>query len=306
MARLTPLESAVLDAMAWELRDLVPDLAGQVEDSLPGLRRNTGAGLYSERIVDRHRPPPKSPAQRQVTGLFGTVHAMVGDLPDPIGFQVELRQGRLLALHGQSYGQDTRAIDFATAPFEDVFTVDPEGESIAYDPAGHMPESPLRRLQAEYDDPPQPVAPRPAAQAPEPKLTVLQRLQQEPTRETHAKTFGLPKEDELPPPPPAGTAGQVLMALYLLLVVGGVLMVFLLRFSFVFVLVAGGWILRWMHGKAGRAAIERIATALDQSGLFSKANRAPGSMGKVTSDTSHRSTPLSTRSRPARRARAVR
>jgi len=41
---LTPLERAVLDALAWELRDTAPDLAGQVEDSLPDLRRNTGAG----------------------------------------------------------------------------------------------------------------------------------------------------------------------------------------------------------------------------------------------------------------------
>ncbi|RYG12449.1 MAG: hypothetical protein EON96_13800, partial [Caulobacteraceae bacterium] len=150
MSRLTPLESAVLDALAWELGDVAPDLAGQVEESLSGLRRNTGQGLYTELIVARGRPLPGGP-----TGRFGTTHAMVGDLPDPIGFQVELREGRLLALHGQSYGQDTRAIDFAAVPFEDVFTVDDQGESILFDPVALMPESPLRELQR-TDEPPPP------------------------------------------------------------------------------------------------------------------------------------------------------
>ena len=140
--RFTPLESAVVDALAWELRDAAPDLAGQFAESLPGQRRNTGAGLFTELIVDRTRPAPLTTP----TGRFGTVHAMVGDLPDPVAFQVELRSGRLLHLFGDAYGQDTHDIDFATVPFDQVFTIDAAGESVAFEPAALMPPSPLLDL----------------------------------------------------------------------------------------------------------------------------------------------------------------
>lgn len=148
MSALTPLERAVLDALAWELRDVAPDLAGQVEDSLPGLRRNTGGGLLTELIVDRRRPA----SDAEATGLFGTVHAMIDGLSDPVAFQVELNQGRLIALHGFSYDQDTRGVDFATVPFEEVFLVDEAGESVLFDPAQTLPESPLLDLQAPPPD----------------------------------------------------------------------------------------------------------------------------------------------------------
>jgi hypothetical protein len=142
--RFTPLESAVLDALAWDLNHIAPDLAGQFAESLPGPRRNTGSGLYTEVIVDRTRPAPLTTP----SGRFGTVHAMVGDLPDPMAFQVELRGGRLLYLFGDAYGQDTRDIDFATVPFDQVFTLNDQGESIAFDPAALMPPSPLPGLPA--------------------------------------------------------------------------------------------------------------------------------------------------------------
>ena len=145
MTRFTPLESDVLDALAWDLRDLAPDLAGQFAESLPGQRRNTGSGLFTELIVDRTRPPPITTP----TGRFGTVHAMVGDLADPVAFQVDLREGRLLALHGDAYGQDTRDVDFATVRFDQVFTVNDQGESVAFDPAALMPPSPLLDLHSD-------------------------------------------------------------------------------------------------------------------------------------------------------------
>lgn len=160
MTRFTLLESDILDALAWDLRDVAPDLAGQFAESLPGSRRNTGAGLFTELIVDRFRPPPMTTP----TGRFGTVHAMVGDLPDPIAFQVELRQGRLLALHGDAYGQDTRAIDFARVPYDQVFTLDDRGESVAFDPQALMQPSPLLDLHQHPDhEPPLPVAAPPPA-----------------------------------------------------------------------------------------------------------------------------------------------
>ena len=296
-ARLTPLESAVLDALAWELRDVVPDLAGQVEESLPGLRRNTGAGLYSELIVDRHRPPPRTEAQRQATGLYGTVHAMVSDLEDPIAFQVELRQGRLIALHGQSYGQDTRAIDFSTTPFDEVFTIDETGESVLYDPAAHRRESPLHRLHDHPDGPPG-LADGSVAPPPERTLSALQRVQLDPTPQSHAKTFGLPTPDEPPQPAPPGPVALVTAGLHLLILVVGLVLVFAFRFSLVFVFLVGLWAVRAINGKRGRAAVRDLTERLSQAGVFDRLNRAPGSIGNVTSDTSHSSTPLKTRSRP--------
>lgn len=159
-SRFTPLESDILDALAWDLRDIAPDLAGQFAESLPGSRRNTGSGLFTELIVDRSRPPPMTTP----TGRFGTVHAMVGDLPDPIAFQVELRHGRLLSLHGDAYGQDTRAIDFARVPYDQVFTLDDRGESVAFDPAALMQPSPLLDLHQHTDhEPPHPVESGPQA-----------------------------------------------------------------------------------------------------------------------------------------------
>ncbi|HZV83833.1 MAG TPA: hypothetical protein VFF48_02510, partial [Brevundimonas sp.] len=134
----THLESAVLDALAWDLSEIAPDLAGQFAESLPGRRVNTGSGLFTEVIVAHSRPAPLT----DPTGRFGTVHAMVADLPDSIAFRAELRHGRLLGLHGDAYGQDTRHIDFQTAPFEQVFTVDAQGVSVPYDPGAGVPRDP--------------------------------------------------------------------------------------------------------------------------------------------------------------------
>ena len=156
MTRFTPLESDILDALAWDLRDIAPDLAGQFGDSLPGSRRNTGSGLFTELIVDRYRPSPLTTP----TGRFGTVHAMVGDLPDPVAFQIELREGRLLALHGDAYGQDTRGIDFARVPYDQIFTLDDRGESVAFEPEAQAAPGPLQDLPRSADlEPPPPANP---------------------------------------------------------------------------------------------------------------------------------------------------
>ena len=79
MSHLTPLESAVMDAMAWQMGDSVPDLAAQAASSSPGLRRNTGAGLYSQFLVDADRRT----ANPDATGLFGTVHVWSPTCPNP-------------------------------------------------------------------------------------------------------------------------------------------------------------------------------------------------------------------------------
>ncbi|MDO9589222.1 MAG: hypothetical protein Q8R45_15385 [Brevundimonas sp.] len=178
-APFTRLESDILDALAWDLSELAPDLAGQFAEAVPGVRRNTGSGLFSQIIVDRARPAPMTTP----TGRFGTVHAMVGDLPDPIAFQVEMVAGRLIALHGDAYGQDTRALDFARVPYDQVFTIDDRGESIAFDPAALIQPGPLLDLHHHPDrDPPPSIAAhlfdigavqRPGDPAPKPLIDVL-------------------------------------------------------------------------------------------------------------------------------------
>lgn len=66
MSRPTPLERAVLDALAWELREVAPDLGGQVEETLASVRRNTGVGAVTELIVARDRPLPTAGPRRPV------------------------------------------------------------------------------------------------------------------------------------------------------------------------------------------------------------------------------------------------
>ena len=57
-----------------------------------------------------------------------------------------------MALHGDAYGQDTRGIDFARVPYDQIFTLNGQGDSIAFDPAALMQPSPLLDLHR-YTDP---------------------------------------------------------------------------------------------------------------------------------------------------------
>lgn len=174
MSRYTRLETAVMAALAHDLRKQIPDLAGQFEEARPGLRRNTAFGWYVETIVDRARPLPASGP----SGHFGTVHAMLPGLSESVAFQVEVMNGRLLALHGDSYGQDTRAIDLAAVVPTEIFTIDADGRSVPYQPAtGYRADSPLRVLQRNTD----PESAPPPEPPPEPPRLVnvgpLQRVQ---------------------------------------------------------------------------------------------------------------------------------
>ena len=258
MSHLTPLESAVMDAMIWQMGDSVPDLRAQVAASSPGLRRNTGAGLYSQIVVDADR----AVANPDATGLFGTVHAMIAGLPDPVGFQIELRQGRLTALHGQSYGQDTRAIDFSTTAFEEVFTVDEAGRSILFRPA--------RRAS----DPITPKA-KPAAQA-------APKAQPKPAPKPAPKTSDhtLPSAAAAPSlaemiaglsNPTASRGGQLALVYLGAYALAAVFILFahlVLHVGWIFGLVLAGWALRYLHGKKGRAQMAALAETLDRNGAF--------------------------------------
>lgn len=131
--RFTRLETAVMAALAHDLRGTVPDLARQFATARPERRRNTAFGAYTGMTGDR----PRSGAEIGLTGRFGTVHAMIPGLSEAVAFQVELLNGRLFALHAYSYGQDTRGIDFTAAHPTEIFTLDEGGRSIPWSPAGN-------------------------------------------------------------------------------------------------------------------------------------------------------------------------
>lgn len=265
MSHLTPLESAVMDAMIWQMGDSVPDLRAQVAASSPGLRRNTGAGLYSQIVVEADR----AIANPDATGLFGTVHAMIAGLPDPVGFQIELRQGRLTALHGQSYGQDTRAIDFATTAFEEVFTIDEAGRSILFRPA--------RRAS----DPIPPKAKPAARPAAAPVAQATAKVQPKPAPQPASK----PSDHALPSAaapsvaeiiaglsnPTASRGGQLALVYLGAYALAAVFILFahlVLHVGWIFGLVLAGWALRYLHGKKGRAQMAALAETLDRNGAF--------------------------------------
>lgn len=127
--RFSSLEIAAMQALAWELQSTVSDLDAQFELASAGRRINTGSGFHHEIIIDRNRKAPRETA----TGLFGTVHALIDGLEDAVLFQVQLREGRLLALVADAYDQDTRDIDFMTAGYEQVFYLDADGASVPFE-----------------------------------------------------------------------------------------------------------------------------------------------------------------------------
>ena len=260
MTRFTPLESDILDALAWDLRDIAPDLAGQFAESLPGSRRNTGSGLFTELIVDRSRPPPLT----EPTGRFGTVHAMVGDLADPVAFQVELREGRLLSLHGDAYGQDTRAIDFARVPFDQVFTLDDQGESVAFDPTALMQPSPLLDLHQHADhEPPRPVDP------PLINLGALQRVQDAKPQDLMGVLFGAPASGSVEPTADETSPGKadqtsLLIGAWVAIAVGAVLITVIFRLSWFFGLFIAVMLGRYVHKPAVLRALGRVVNRLGQ------------------------------------------
>lgn len=167
----TPLERAALDGLAWELSALAPDLAGQIAESLPGQRRVQGPVLVTETIVDRHRPNPPETK----TGRLGTIHLQIDHLEHPIAFQAELVNGRLIALHGDAYGQDLSAVNLSGDVVDQVFRLRDDGHPVPYDPRDRADaireSSPLRRLQANPDPPPP--EPRYAPPPPDPTYDVL-------------------------------------------------------------------------------------------------------------------------------------
>lgn len=261
MPRFTPLESDILDALAWDLRDIAPDLAGQFAESLPGSRRNTGSGLFTELIVDRSRPPPLTTP----TGRFGTVHAMVGDLSDPIAFQVELREGRLLSLHGDAYGQDTRAIDFAGVPYDQIFTLNDQGDSIAFDPDALMQPSPLLDLHRHTDQ----ERPRPVADPPVFDFGTVQRPQDPVPRDLLEAIFGVHATSAESPSaaePPSDKADltSLQIGLWVAVAIVALIVITLLRLPIVFAAVLAFAVGKTLNRPPVLSALARMTRQLGQ------------------------------------------
>lgn len=140
-AGYTRLERAVFRALAAELAAQVPDLARQVAASRLTVRKNSGFGVFTELSTS---PSPSwartagdsrsgwgnhAPATN-ISGDLGSVHAVLSGLRDPVRFTARLQHGRLVGLMGDSYGQDTRHIDFAAVHVAQLFIVDASGRSI--------------------------------------------------------------------------------------------------------------------------------------------------------------------------------
>lgn len=291
MSRYTRLERAVMDALAHDLRDQIPDLAGQFAASQLSQRRNSGFGLFTEMIVDRNRPAPVSGP----TGDFGTVHVMVGALPDPIAFKARVRQGVLLGLFGDSYGQDTRAIDFATVHFRQIFTVDAHGRSIPFEPAEPPPLAtpepsrykPTAPAAPARSAPAQPAAAQPAAV----RLSSLlgATLAAAPPPEPKAPKSGVvasgllvdPRVDQgleriakqlLGRPEPAHAAPMskdektsLRVFLWTGLFALGAVLILVFKMSPVFVFVAGMIIGRFLQTDSGLSALKRGADELKKA-----------------------------------------
>jgi hypothetical protein len=106
MEALSPLEQAVLDAIALQVPKVADTLAGEQVNVRVTARKNTGAGFYTTLDVS-HRLPNEG-----VTSPLGDVGATIVGLHHGMGFMLWLQDGRIHRLEGFSYEENTCDIDF--------------------------------------------------------------------------------------------------------------------------------------------------------------------------------------------------
>ena len=110
MEVLSPLEQAVLDAIALQVPEVADALAGQQGQVRVSARENTGAGFYTTLDVSHHSPI------KDVASPLGDVGATVVGLEHGMGFLLWLQEGRIHLLEGYSY-ESTSGIDFEQVAF---------------------------------------------------------------------------------------------------------------------------------------------------------------------------------------------
>ena len=111
MQSLSPLERAVLDAIALQAPEVANALAGQRQQAQVIARENTGAGFYT--TFDG-----SSGARIDgVTSPVGDVGTTVPGLTQGMGFLLWLRDGRMYQLEGYSYQESTSGLDFERVAF---------------------------------------------------------------------------------------------------------------------------------------------------------------------------------------------
>jgi hypothetical protein len=111
MEGMSPLELAVLDAIALQVPEVANALAGQRETIRVTARENTGAGFYTTFYASHPSP---------ITGVaspLGDVGASIAGLEHGMGFLLWVRDGRINTLEGFSYGESTSTIDFERVAF---------------------------------------------------------------------------------------------------------------------------------------------------------------------------------------------
>jgi hypothetical protein len=112
MEMLSPLEQAVLDAIALQVPEAADALAGQQGQVRVTARKNTGAGFYTTLDVSRGSPI------KGVASPLGDVGATVTGLQHGMGFLLWLQDGHIHKLEGYSYGESTSGVDFERVTFD--------------------------------------------------------------------------------------------------------------------------------------------------------------------------------------------
>lgn len=114
MQGLSPLERAVLDAIALRVPKIASALALQQQLARVTARENTGAGFYTTLDVS-------SGARIEgVTSPIGDVGVTVVGLKFGMGFLLWFRDGRMDQLEGYSYEESTSGLDFEHLAFGTV------------------------------------------------------------------------------------------------------------------------------------------------------------------------------------------
>lgn len=258
--RYTRLETAVMAALAQDLRGHVPDIAAQFSRSRPTIRRNSGFGQFTEMLVDAHRPAPGGPS-----GDIGTVHVVITGLRHPVAFRARVRDGRLLGLLADSYGEDTRGIDFATVPFDQIFTIEAGGAPVHFAGA-HRPETAANQAKSRAEARQEASRPQPIRQAPTqsvPTSAPPPRVQPAPAPVARqASPPSRPLQPAAAQPDPDAITGEDMMTmrigLWAMIAVVGVLLFTVFGVPLPFVVVAGFVIGRYFQTEKGLIVLRRI------------------------------------------------